>query len=173
MRHFLIVLMLVVVVSSCKEDPDPVLSTAKSPYIGNQLKTTGYYSLSFNNAEARYLNYFLYRDGTILYGGSPLQTEVISRESEYANGQWAGVSANEKTFWGVFTVSGNSIFFDQWYLRDGNVLASYKTYGTILNDTTFVMTSTDREGFEDVPLDETYRFTAFSAKPDSVNQFLD
>ena len=166
-------LAVILLFNSCKEDPEPKLGTKKTDYIGNQLRTDGYYSLTYDNGESRFLNYILYRDGTLLFGGSPLTSQISDRELDYNNGKWNEVAAPEKTFWGVFTIDASDITFDQWQLRDGGVLASYKTYGKVLNDTTFVMTSTTRYGFEDISLDEIYRFQPLTQKPDSINQFLD
>lgn len=167
--HFIVTALLFV---SCGEDEKPQLDTPKTPYYGTELQTNGYYSLPFNNGEARHLSYVLYRDGTVLYGGSPITSQVSEREKEYGDGTFYDIAKNEKTFWGVFTITGNDIMFNQWYLRDGGILTSYKTFGTVLNDSTFVMTSTDREGLESVNLDEIYRFKPLSTKPDSTNQFL-
>jgi len=158
---------------SCKEDDDLKLGTAKENYTGS-LRTNGYYYLTISNSsEDRALCYFLYRDGTLMYGGAPLVADVPAREAEYINGAWAASAAPEKTFWGIFQITNNDILFDQWYLRDGGILAAYQTNGVILNDSTFMMTSSNREGLDGVPLEEVYHFKALSPKPDSTNQFLD
>ncbi len=159
--------------SACKEDEDPSLNTPKVPFTGS-LKTNGYYFLTFSNgSEERALIYFLYRDGTLLYGGAPLLSSISAREADYASGQWSAAASGEKTYWGVFKVNENNILFDQWYLRDGGLLADYQTNGSILNDSSFIMTSSNREGLNGSPMEEVYRFKALPYKPDSVNQFLD
>jgi hypothetical protein len=158
---------------SCEEDKELKLSTPKENYTGS-LRTEGYYYLTISNAtEERALSYILYRDGTLLYGGAPLVADIAGRETDYTNGTWTLAATGEKTFWGVFQVIDNNMLFDQWYIRDGGLLASYQTKGTILNDTTFIMSSSNREGLDGVPLEEIYHFKALSPKPDSTNQFLD
>ena len=170
---YFFVLIILMSFSSCKEDPEPKLGTPRDAYTGSQLRTDGYFSLTYDNGQPRLLNYILYRNGMLLFGGSPLISDKSKREAEFGNGIWNETAAPEKTFWGLFTINASDIMFDQWQLRDGGALASYKTYGKILNDTTFVMTSTTRFGFENETLDEIYRFTPLSKKPDSTNQFLD
>jgi hypothetical protein len=162
-----------VILTSCEDDQELKLSTPKESYSGS-LRTDGYYALTITNeTEERRLSYLLYRDGTILYGGAPLIPDVAARETEFSNGAWAASATEEKTFWGIFQVTNNDIVFDQWYIRDGGLLASYQTNGTILNDTTFIMSSSNREGLSGVPLEEVYYFKALPVKPDSVNLFLD
>lgn len=170
----LLPLILSLCIFSCsKEEEELKLGTAKENYNGS-LRTDGYYSLIISNdAEERALSYILYRDGTLLYGGAPLTSDVSARETEFSNGTWTIAAAGEKTFWGIYQVDGNEITFDQWYIRDGGVLASYQTTGTILNDSTFIMSSSNREGLDGVPLEEVYHFKPLSEKPDSINQFLD
>ncbi len=171
---FSLVVVLTFSIASCsKEGVVPTLSTPKEAYIGSQLRTNGYYSLKINDGSPRLINYLLYRDGTLLFGGSPLESNKALRETKYANGEWAAIVEPEKTFWGVFTVSGQDILFHQWYFRGTGTLASYKTTGIILSDSTFVMTATTREGFEDIPIEELYHYTAIAVKPDSTNQFLE
>ncbi|MFT6746040.1 MAG: hypothetical protein ACJAZ2_000378 [Glaciecola sp.] len=159
--------------TSCEDDEELKLTTPKGNYIGS-LRTNGYYYLTISNdTENRALCYMLYRDGTLLYGGAPLVADVAAREVEYTSGSWDISAKAEKTFWGIFQTTGSNILFDQWYIRDGGLLASYQTSGTILNDTTFIMSSSTREGLSGVLLEEVYHFKALTSKPDSVNQFLD
>ena len=158
---------------SCEEEKEIKLGTQKQNYTGN-LRTDGYYYLTISNdTEERALIYFIYRDGTVLYGGAPLITDISVREADFAEGRWAVSAKGEKTYWGIFQVTGSELLFDQWYIRDGGLLAAYQTNGTVLNDTTFIMSSSTREGLNGVPLEEVYHFKALSSKPDSVNQFLD
>jgi hypothetical protein len=161
------------VLTSCGEKQELQLSTAKENYTGT-LKTNGYYYLTISNStEERTLSYFLYRNGTLLYGGAPLVNGVPTRETEYTNGTWALSAQPEKTYWGIFQISNNDILFDQWYIRDGGILAAYQSNGVVLNDSTFMMTTSNRDGLSGTPLEEVYHFKALSPKPDSTNQFLD
>ena len=166
------VLMAMLTLNACKDDDEDVkLSQVKAPYTGT-LKTNGYYYLDFNSDVSRKLIYILYRDGTILYGGSPPNTGLTAREEEFKNGDWKTLSVPEKTFWGTFKIDGSAITFCQWHLRDGGLLEEYKTYGSIINDSSFVMTGTTRTGQINAPIDELYHFKPLSPKPDSTNQFL-
>ena len=167
---FLFPLLVLSLVFSCKEEEEPQLNMQKTVYKGS-LKTNGYYYHDFDNGEARKLIYLLYRDGVMLYGGAPTNSALAEREIEFSNGKYAVAAAPEKTFWGLFKAEGTTITFNQWHIRDGGVLAQYTTTGTILSDSTFIMSSTNRNGVSGEGIDELYRFKA-NSKPDSTNQFI-
>lgn len=168
-KYFLVFLLFV---GSCKKEEEPQLSLKKQRYNGS-LRMDGYYYLDIStDTEERILSYILYRDGTVLYGGAPLRSDIANREMDYNNGKWSEVAENEKTFWGIFQVNNQEISFDQWYIRDGKIFTSYQNKGTILNDSTFLITSTTREGLEGVILTEKYHFKSLENKPDSLNDFL-
>ena len=129
--HSLLIALLCLTLTSCEEEKELKLGTEKENYTGS-LRTDGYYYLTIaNETEERTLSYFLYRDGTLLYGGAPLISGVAQRESEYENGTWKISASGEKTYWGIFKITNNDILFDQWYIRDGGLLAAYQTNGTI------------------------------------------
>lgn len=169
-NRIMIFLLITATLFSCKEEEEPQLNLTRRSYAGT-MRTDGYYYHDFDNGSARKLIYILYRDGVVLYGGAPTNEALAEREVEFSNGRYAAAAAPEKTFWGLFKVEGNTITFNQWHVRDGAALAQYTTTGTLLSDTTFLMSSTDRNGVIGEAIDELYRFKA-AVKPDSTNQFL-
>lgn len=171
----LLLFVLLTLVGSCKKDVmrgDDKLSIQKMPYTGNQLRTDGYYYRSIDD----YLTvYFLYNDGTILYGSTFLANELIKHELEYKTNEWQSIVKKSKYRWGLFEIEGNTIKFERWYPSQPP-LKAYVREGVILNDTTFKINQfyriqngnqTDLEN-----IDETYHFKSFSPKPDSTNSFV-
>lgn len=160
---------------ACEDDTELVLSTKRVPYSGSALRFDGYYGHQFTDLQGddRLLIKILYKDGTMLYGGAPLLEDVADREEELENGDYYNIAYPEKTYWGVFVIDGSKITTDQWYIRDGGLLASYQDYGNILNDSAYLVGSTNREGLQNSVLEEEYHFYPLEQKPDSTNQFLD
>ncbi|MBW7845753.1 MAG: hypothetical protein H3C45_08955, partial [Bacteroidia bacterium] len=80
-----------------------------------------------------------------------------------------------KSNWGVFKIEGNFIQFERWYPSDPP-LKAYVRAGTIINDTTFLITESyrmqDGKKTEVKTRNETYYFKQFSPKPDSTNTFV-
>jgi len=155
---------------------DDELSLERQKYEGSQLRVDGYYFLRYSvNGNHRNIIYFLYRDGTLLYGDTPLDSEINEIEEEFKSGEFYNYAENRKAHWGLFEIDGNSIKFERWYQS-----SPYKAYvreGEVLNDTTFKITQSyrmkDGEKTERKERDETFNFKEFSPKPDSTNKFVD
>lgn len=156
---------------SCRgERWDDKLSIPFRSFDGNQLKTDGYY---FRESEGRYDILFLYRDGTTLYGGAPLVSEIESMEHSYSNGEYYEIIKNIKHDWGRFVVDGNSFTREFWQPSSGGPLDAYTHTGTILNDTTLHITQAwmSCKTKKKNDLDRVYHFKKFSSKPDSTNSY--
>ncbi len=159
----------------CKEGlikDDDELSIQRTPYTGNQLRTDGYY---YREADDYIAVYFLYRDGTILYGSSFLSVRRQEKENEYTTAEWQSLVKKYKYRWGVFAIEGNIMQFERWYPSEPP-LEAYVDEGQILNDTTFAIARSyrvvDGQETEVREWEETYHFKEFSPKPDSTNGFV-
>jgi hypothetical protein len=172
----LLLVVLLALTGSCKKDimiEDDKLSLQKIPYTGNQLKIDGYYYRDINH----YLTvYFLYSDGTILYGSTFPANELQKHEDEYKTAEWQTIVKEYKHRWGLFKIEGNIIQFDRWY-PSNPPLKAYVREGIILNDTTFRIAEyyrmQDGNKTNVETLDEIYQFKSFSPKPDSTNKFTE
>ena len=160
---------------SCKEGifkDDDTLSIQRRPYVGNQLRIDGYY---YRSIDDRLTVYFLYQNGTILYGsGFPID-EQKEQEDKYKTTEWQSLVKKSKYRWGVFAIEGNIMQFERWYPSEPP-LEAYVREGEILNDTTFTIIQSyrvvDGQKTEVKEREETYHFKEFSPKPDSTNGFI-
>ncbi|MEL7362091.1 MAG: hypothetical protein AAFN13_08465 [Bacteroidota bacterium] len=132
------------------------LSLPFEPYTGDELRMDGYYATAPDDVTDNFAALLLYRNGALRYGGA--STSRDSLESKLA------VYGDRRYNWGVFVVDGSEIQVERWAPSDFTHVTAYTRSGRILNDTTFVLRSSERE--------LTYRFTAFGPKPDSTSTFL-
>lgn len=132
------------------------LSLPFEPYTGNELRMDGYYATAPDDVTDFFAALLLYRNGAVRYGGA--STSRHSLESKLA------LYGDRRYDWGVFVVDGDEIEMERWNVPQPFNSSTYLRSGRILDDTTFVLTTEERE--------LTYRFTAFSPKPDSTSAFL-
>ena len=173
--NIIIGLLTMTLFSSCYKSifggKDDILSLPKQPYTGNELRTDGYYYMTFKDG---IFVRFLYRNGIMLDSGGLKKTDIPYYEERIINGEFYDHVKNVKFGWGVFVIQGNNIKYERWYPS----APPYKVYvreGAIINDTTFIITKLYRmvngEITEESDLNEIYHFKAFSPKPDSTNNF--
>ncbi len=166
--------MIITSLFSCRgERWDDKLTLPKQDYYGNELRIDGYY---YNYSDSRYEIYFLFHNGTMLYGGVPLESELAEREQSFIDGSYYSIIKNSKTNWGRFIIEGNTIKQEYWPASTGGPLEAYTVSGVILNDTTFKMTKSWRsckpkKKKEKKEFETVYHFKQFSPKPDSTNAY--
>jgi hypothetical protein len=152
--------------------PDEKLSMQRKDYNGNELRIDGYYFREDNTSYSVGI-YFLYNNGIILYGGFPLISEIGEYEQKYANGDWALSRKKDKASWGIFRIDGKIIKIEKWEPSTGIGLPVYIKEGSILNDTTFhITTGYSPNGSNRRELNEIYHFKQFDNKPDSTNVYI-
>lgn len=160
-----------VLLTSCRgERWDDELTLPKQSFTGSQLRLDGYY---YRSTSSNYETIFLYRNGVVLYGAYTPFAEIESQEENYANGTFYNSVKDDKTSWGRFIIAGNEIKREFWQPSNGGALQTFTHSGTVVNDTTFRISSSWRscKPKRKKDLDEVWRFKAFSPKPDSTNQF--
>ena len=152
---------------------DDKLSINRTNYTGNQLKIQGYYYLQKN--QHFYDIYCFYNNGIALAAGG-LFLSVVEMD-DYLNREFINNNNYQKYKynWGAYTINNATIQFERWYPSDPP-LKAYVREGTILNDSTFTISSSyrikDGNKTEVEARNETYHFKAFSPKPDSTNSFV-
>jgi hypothetical protein len=154
----------------CCEVQHDSLTLAREHFHGNQLKLNGYYYDEGMGDSAFWDLFVLYQNGIILNCGTspPLALERRLNDTQFIN-----KLKNNRTCWGVYQVSGDSIRFEKWYHGGGAPKQVFVRKGVILNDTTFLITESSRpNGRNRSRKHEVYRFRKFSPKPDSTNQFI-
>lgn len=79
----------------------------------------------------------------------------------------------EYSKWGLFVIDNQTIKFERYYPSDDITRWTYIREGIILNDTTFLITTSYRSDGSDFSIkNEIYHFRQFSPKPDSTNNFI-
>ena len=160
--------------SSCsKWHDDEKLTLPKQPYLGNELRTDGYYYYTMDSEYFRSITFF-YRNGVVFqpigdaHSLQEVDEYVINKlvgENSYHDVQWS---------WELFNIENDRILINYWVPPKPH--QCYIEEGTILNDTTFVLQRYYRmengEVTDEGNINETFHFRQFSPKPDSTNMFI-
>ena len=154
---------------------DDELSISKTPYTGNQLRIDGYY-YEIGVDGYLYPEYFFYSNGALINIGGRYSPNTIDTELEnfIKSPNYIDGAKKNKLSGGLFIIDGISIKFEKWYPSSpGEGFPAFVRAGSILNDTTFVITESYRmkkgKKTEVKDKNETYHFRQFSPKPDSIN----
>ena len=166
----LIICSLVLLAGCAKSRQDDDLSLPLRPHTGS-LRIDGYYYNDYANGSHRHY-YFLFGNGVIVDARAYEISDTAKAEAYFSLPTWPVEIRKHKYGWGLFITEGNKIEFERWY-PGGTPLQAFVSSGTILNDTTFHITSSRRSnGDDDDSEDEVYHFRKFSPKPDSTNDYV-
>jgi len=169
-KYTLLVTLVIVFISSCRNDGSADTELFRTAYIGNELDVASgvYVRRGIDNDLGD--PHFFYRDGVSMYTGEISQTKL---EEFRSNGEWGGLFMS-KSRYGVFEISDGNIRFEEWLEPVGN--DPYKTIvfkGAITSDTSFVITEViNNEREETYMRNYVYELERFSPKPDSTNMFV-
>jgi len=155
----------------CKHDE---LGLSKKDYLGNALRLDGYYISNFNGDINSKTTYFFYRDG-IAINGSEFNEPVTLMEIDnvFSQSEFTNDKSNSRIGLGVFEINGTEIKHETWEAGSGCAKQTVIYSGTILNDSTYVMTTFfNNYSNGTTALQDTFRFREFSPKPDSTNTFV-
>lgn len=153
---------------------DDELTIIRQPYNGNELRTDGYYYYQWVNDTTHLNILFLYKNGIVLAIPNALSTEELPEwEESFRNGEFYNRYKDDKSFWGVFSIEGNSIIYEKWGINQGGGMPVGQFKGPILSDTNFQIISflEPKTGIVQ-EIDYLYHFKPFSPKPDSTNIFI-
>jgi len=160
--------------STCSKENDTELF--KTPYEGSELNLTGYFITNLNESIEGELKstYFFYQDGVVLYGRSyPISMSENEIEGRFVSTDFDGVIKQSKSGWGIFVINEGELEFETWEPSSGGSLKTVVRSGSILNDSTFLITSFYNGYSEETTVkNDTFRFKSFSPKPDSTNMFV-
>jgi hypothetical protein len=159
---------------ACKwlADESEELTFEKQMNHTGKLRLSGFYLRQDPSMDSLNFNiYFLYQDGKIMYFGS-LDRATYNTETLTDSTLIKKIKKNLVS-WGLYRISGDSISFEKWHHSGGPPKITYIRKGKILNDSTFIITSSERpNGDERTQLNELYHFKKFHPKPDSTNDFI-
>jgi hypothetical protein len=161
-----ILLLVLISIQSCLKDD--VLVMKRVDNNTNKIRLKGYY------LETKFTHnpYFFYQNGIVFKYSSRELKDSLLIENGMTDINNLNNQKRLKDSWGVYSIQGNSILIERWASSD-KPLDAYLMKGTILNDTTFIMTEfSEPDGSKKEVINEVYRFRKFSPKPDSTNMFI-
>lgn len=186
-RKIFIIIFLLIQLTSCMNQK---MFLERNNISDGKLRLDGYYKVkgramfydSVRNSTAYgiareqdcYELHIFYVNGISL-GGDVLRADSVDGRPEYiyeryknkGNRKWAA------TLWGIVSLKGDSIKFENWVPSNGDGMKTVIKMGKILNDTTFVITKrTNRYNIKPDLRQDTFRFVKLSKKPDSTNIFI-
>jgi hypothetical protein len=148
--------------------PDEKLTIQKTAYTGNELRIDGYY-YHFPTVPGGTIIQFFYRNGIRLTGRYSVTTNLDSVDMKIPK-MYTSLQRN-KSGWGVFLISGDTIRYDDWDTSVGGGLPVTKSFGRVLNDTTFLRMYNIAYGKKLIK-NQVWHFRRFSPKPDSTNRWI-
>ena len=177
MKKIIIISLISLVVSCCAKlfpSKDDFLTIYKTPYIGDELRTDGFFYQKEGNGTKYAKITFFYNNGVVFQGhGAGDMSELIEYVHKILS--YHDITKDKKGFWGLFLIENNKIVYERWQGSQLGYLV-YREEGNIINDTTFIMTEVSRmnqgEKTETKQIERTYYFHQFSPKPDSTNIFI-
>jgi hypothetical protein len=149
----------------------------KTPYFENKLRIDGYYYSNIawydKYIDRTYIGIAVfYRDGFCIHTwGEPINHDTLGyiENDILLNDTYINKIKNEPTHIGVFQITYPDIQFEAWEFRTD----PFSHFGTILNDTTFVIYKRFNNRTKQTYSENlTYRFKQFSPKPDSTNVWI-
>jgi hypothetical protein len=176
MKNLLFILLFMV--NSCSrthdEAKDDKLSVVKTNYVGSDLKIDGYY-YSINKFGDYGGAQFFYENGISHNIGGSANSLILLEE--YINQVSNNNGAKYKSGWGLFKITGNSLYYEQWDPKPfGGIHKVFSHECEIINDNTYIIKKQYRlvngEQTEVTFPNQTYKFVAFANKPSSVNDFI-
>jgi hypothetical protein len=154
----------------CQDDE---LHAQRTNYIGNQLKTQGYYFADAGQSGTLTEICYFYRNGTFYAGLGVALAQAQSGNIMIDVANEFGKTV--KDAWGLFLITGQGIEVETWAGAIGCRGTNYRR-GEILNDSTFVITRHESRRNGKVRFSEevnqTFRFRPLAQKPDSTNSFI-
>ena len=147
--------------------PDEKLTLPREDYLGNELRTDGYYYAFFSETNITAVM-FLYRNGISISQGGYATRDLDEIEKRVIKDKF-----NSKVHWGVFVVNGNKIQHEKWVGSTGIGAVLNKGTGHIENDTTIHFTERYNSEYQKThAVDEIWHFKQFNNKPDSTNNYI-
>jgi hypothetical protein len=174
---FLVIIFLCLIVwAGCKRMffKDEKLTLSKKEYLGNELQLEGYFLNEYSTKNEDYIEvFFFYRNGIMSDMGVFPNTELSSKELYFNSPNNNAFLKKSKLAWGLFQISDGQIEYEKWYPSEPPMKVYIKS-GIIINDTTFIITSSrNSHGKEKRKIENTiFHFKKFDPKPDSTNTFI-
>ena len=150
-------------------DPDDKHSLQQANYNGNEIQMDGYYYYNYEDSSNSILFFILYRNGVVFgpwgIGGSDRDNIVFSKD-------YTRTSYASRDDWGLFEIEDSLIDIEFYLPVPYGGHPTYLMKGTILNDTTFHMTTGKRSDSSTIEqIDMVFHYCPTDIKPDSTNKY--
>ena len=155
----IIILILIYICQSCVTIPDEELTMNRVPYIGNEIKISGYY-FGYSRSDLQYCDYILfYSNGVMLSSTYKNDTKISTVFENFKKRTY-------KSDWALFQVNDSVISIQGWKSVTGpyNYILNNYQY-KIINDSTLFYKYTNGDTTR-------YHFVRYFPKPDSTNVFI-
>ncbi|GHT29522.1 hypothetical protein FACS189432_08650 [Bacteroidia bacterium] len=114
---------------------------------------------------------FFYRNGIVLFAGSPSSLNLDIVEDDILNR--IEVIKKDKIRWGLFEVDNSTLVTESYYDNlPSPRLGAMRSFYEIENDTTIIFRKVDHPGYKDKIHNTIYHFKQFDNKPDSTNVYI-
>lgn len=147
---------------SCRKNKDSRLTIPLTPYSGSELRMDGYYYYlseeSLKNGDTFYYAFIPFSDGKMFYTGT---SSLATMEENFSKPAYE----RSKAGWGAFKIETNVIAMEYWTYVLFNGALTTTAWATIINDTSFVLTSQNKPSTSPQELNHTYLFKYCTTKP--------
>jgi hypothetical protein len=143
-------------------------------YNSEELSIQGYYYTKADDGKIQ-PQFIFYRNGVIkqLGGTSYNEADLLEAEASWLEIESINFSRNKRINWGIFHIFNDQIVLEIWSSSKGGAPPLYRRQGSILNDSTFILTSYEScEGYSGEG-EDTYYFKNLAVKPDSTNTVIE
>jgi hypothetical protein len=162
------IILFFLIFSSCLGDD--LLKNTREDYMGDNLRIGGFYYEYYQGKITSVV--FLYRNGIyFLVNGDGKERTSPDEVTTLLTEDHIKFCKTDKFNWGVFIIKGNDILIETWSPTGAGWRATATESGTILNDTSFIITKRRWSQTEKDMYDE-YFFYPYSPKPDSTNNYI-
>ena len=169
-----LIILFFLILSSCLSKDDS-LRNEREDYTGDNLRINGfYYYYDYAYDPGRIMNIiFLYRNGIyFLINGDGKERTSPDEVKTLLTEEHIQTCKTWKLNWGIFLIKGNNILIEKWSSTGIGWKTTITESGTILNDTSFIIT---KRGNSEIGMKDTYYeyfFYQYNPKPDSTNVFI-
>lgn len=186
-RKIFIIIFLLIQLTSCMHQK---MFLVRRNISDGRLYLDGYYKLrgkamfydSMRNSiaygiarEQESYNVRIFYTNGISLGGEIIRADSVDGRPEYIYEKYKnkGNSKGNRNLWGIFSLEGDSIKFENWEPSSGGGMKTVIRMGKILNDTTFVITKELNRYDGKIGLrQDTFCFVKLTKKPDSTNIYI-
>lgn len=170
-RLFFLGFLTLLILNSCVDQR--LVLIRNSNMVDLPIEIDGYYMLdSKDNKTYNSAQLFVFYSNGIVAGGAYYSLDSLQKHQNNLD-EYINSAHKSKTHWGVYIVRGRNLSIEKWEPSSGGGMKTVIRSGTILNDTTFILTERfNHYNNKEDAIQDTFRFHQYYPKPDSTNRFI-